>query len=341
MTRILQMVMVLTMFMNEVAFGQHSTEPTPQHLPRSSPSSQGVSPSSLTKFLNRVERDKLGLHSFMLVRHGQVVAEGWWKPYDAHTKHELYSLSKSFTSTAVGLAIAKGKLSLNDLVVDRFAKDAPAKPSPQLKQMRLRDLLCMSTGHLTEPRLQMTDKEPWTKTFLAHQVAFKPGTHFLYNTPATYMQSAMVQQATGQTVLEYLKPRLFDPLGIEGQTWGASPQGVSLGGYGLNLKTEDIAKFGQLVLQQGKWNGKQLIPADWIRQATSKQTSNGSNPDSDWDQGYGFQFWRSRHNAFAEMVPLASSVSSCPTKTRSFRSPQAHPTCKGFSMRFGKRFCPA
>jgi beta-lactamase family protein len=138
----------------------------------------------------------------------------------------------------------------------------------------------------------------WTKTFLKHPVPFKPGTHFLYNTSGTYMLSAAVQKATGQTVLDYLKPQLFDPLGIENPTWEKSPQGISTGGYGLSIRTEDIAKFGQLYLQKGKWNGKQLVPAAWVEAATARQTSNGSNPKSDWDQGYGYQFWRCRHNAY-------------------------------------------
>src|SRR6476659_10029224 len=112
------------------------------------------------------------------------------------------------------------------------------------------------------------------------------------------MLSAAVQKATGQTLLDYLKPRLFDPLGIAKPTWEASPQGISAGGYGLSVRTEDIAKFGQLYLQKGKWNGKQLVPAAWCEEATARQTSNGSNPKSDWDQGYGYQFWRCRHGAY-------------------------------------------
>ncbi len=112
------------------------------------------------------------------------------------------------------------------------------------------------------------------------------------------MLSAIVQKATGLTVLDYLRPRLFEPLGIEHATWGTSPQGISLGGYGLSVRTEDIARFGQLYLQKGKWQGKQLVPAAWIEAATARQTSNGSNPKSDWDQGYGYQFWRCRDGAF-------------------------------------------
>jgi len=129
-------------------------------------------------------------------------------------------------------------------------------------------------------------------------VPHKPGTHFRYNTPATYMLSAIVQKATGSTVLEYLRPRLFDPLGIEDPEWGTSPQGITLGGYGLSIRTEDIARFGQLFLQKGTWRGRQVVPAAWVDAATARQTSNGSDPRSDWDQGYGYQFWRSRHASY-------------------------------------------
>lgn len=265
-------------------------------LPRSAPEAQGISSAAIQAFIEAADKNVDSLHSFMLVSHGQIVAEGWWAPYSADSRHALYSLSKSFTSTAVGLAAAEGKLSVNDPVLKFFPDDAPANPSANLKAMRLTDLLRMSTGQQTEP--PRTAREPWTRTFLAHPVPFKPGTHFVYNTSATYMLSAAVQKATGQTVLDYLKPRLFDPLGIIDPTWETSPQGISTGGYGLSIRTEDIAKFGQLYLQKGKWQGKQLVPEAWIDAATARQTSNGSNPASDWDQGYGYQFWRCRHGAY-------------------------------------------
>jgi CubicO group peptidase (beta-lactamase class C family) len=265
-------------------------------LPRSSPEAQGVSSAALLSFVEAADKDIDSLHSFMLLRHGHVVAEGWWAPYHAEAPHALYSLSKSFTSTAVGLAVAEGKLSVDDEVLKFFPKEAPEKPSNNLKQMRISDLLRMSTGQQTEP--PRTPFRPWTRSFLAHEVPFKPGTRFLYNTSATYMLSAIVQKTTGKTVLDYLKPRLFDPLGIENPTWEKSPEGISTGGYGLSIRTKDIASFGQLYLQKGKWGGKQLISEAWIEAATSRQTSNGSNPKSDWDQGYGYQFWRSRHGAY-------------------------------------------
>ncbi|MBN1417681.1 MAG: serine hydrolase [Planctomycetes bacterium] len=265
-------------------------------LPRTSPEEQGVSSSALLAFVEAADREIDALHGFMLVRHGCVVAEGWWSPYDATTRHSLFSLSKSFTSTAVGLAVAEGKLSVDDEVLKFFPEDAPPEPSTNLKAMRVSDLLRMSAGHETEPSL--SESAVWTKAFLAHPVPFKPGTHFRYNTPATYMLSAIVQKATGLTVLEYLRPRLFAPLGIEDPVWGTSPQGISLGGYGLSIRTEDIARFGQLYLRKGEWGGRRVVPAAWVEAATSLQTSNGSDPKSDWDQGYGYQFWRCRHGFY-------------------------------------------
>jgi len=265
--------------------------------PRSTPERQGISSIAILDFVDTADRQIDTMNSFMLIRHGYVVAEGWWNPYDAATPHILYSLSKSFTSTAVGLAIAEGKMSLDDEVLKFFPEEAPAEPSSNLKAMRVRDLLRMATGNQTEAPILDSDA-PWTRTFLAHPVPFKPGTHFLYNSPATYMLSAILQKVTGMTVLDYLKPRLFEPLGIDNPKWVANKQGISAGAYGLSLRTEDIARFGQLYLQKGKWKGKQIVPLEWIEEATARQTANGSSPNSDWDQGYGYQFWRSRHNTY-------------------------------------------
>ncbi len=270
-------------------------------LPRSAPEQQGISSSALAAFVEAADRID-AMDSFMLVRHGHVVAEAWWSPFDADTPHILYSLSKSFTSTAVGLAIGEGKLSLDDPVLKFFPHEAPAKPSANLRSMRVHDLLRMSTGNQTEAQFWLnapgSEHEPWTKKFLHHPVPFKPGTHFLYNTAGTYMLSAIVQKVSGQTVLDYLRPRLFEPLGFKNPTWVASPEGISAGGYGLMARTEDIACFGQLYLQKGVWQGRQLVPAGWVDAATRLQTSNGSNPKSDWEQGYGYQFWRCRHGGY-------------------------------------------
>ena len=268
-------------------------------LPRSTPEAQGISSQAVLDFVDAADKINT-LHSFMLVRHGNVVAEGWWKPEAPDKPHVLWSLSKSFNSTAVGLAIAESKLSLDDPVLKFFPDEAPANPSENLKAMKVRDLLTMTCGHDTEP--QRVNGMPTVKQFLAHPVPHQPGMHFLYNTMGSYTLSAIVTKVTGQTGLEYLKPRLFEPLGIEHPDWESSAEGYSLGGYGLKLCTEDIAKFGQLYLQKGKWNGKQLVPEKWVEQATSKEVPNDQEGHSkigiDWVQGYGFQFWRCTHNAF-------------------------------------------
>jgi CubicO group peptidase (beta-lactamase class C family) len=270
-------------------------------LPRSTPEEQGISSSAMLAFVEDAEKTVNALHSVMVLRHGHVVAEGWWEPYRRDDPHVLWSLSKSFTSTGVGLAIAEGKLSLDDTVLSFFPEDAPAAPSKNLQAMRVRDLLRMNTGHHQEDvdRFSFAESEvPLTRAFLAMAVPHKPGTHFVYNTPATYMLSAIVQKVTGMTLVDYLGPRLFQPLGIRDPHWDASPQGVSLGGFGLSLTTEDIARFGQLYLQKGTWKGQRLLPEAWVEEATALQTSNGSNPASDWDQGYGYQFWRCRHDVY-------------------------------------------
>src|SRR5262245_56892395 len=234
-----------------------------QPLPRSTPEAQGISSQAIQDFISTVDKIDT-LHSFILVRHGQVIGEGWWKPEAADKPHVLHSLSKSFNSTAVGLAIADGKLTLDDPVLKFFPGDAPPDPSENLKAMKVRDLLTMTCGHGTEPKA--VGGSPTVKQFLAQPVPHQPGTHFLYNTMGSYTLSAIVTKVTGQTTLEYLRPRLFQTLGIENPEWPSSPEVNSLGGYGLKLCTEDIAKFGQLYLQKGKWNGKQLIPEEWLDQ---------------------------------------------------------------------------
>lgn len=276
----------------------------PGGLLRSVPEAQGVASGGILDFLNTVEAGKLNLHSVMVLRHGHVVAEGWWAPYAPDLRHTLYSLSKSFTSTAVGLAVAEGKLTVEDKVVALFPDDLPATIGPNLAAMRVKDLLTMNTGHAqdTTGKLYEHPETTWVRTFLSLPVEHAPGTFFVYNSGATFMLSAMVQKLTSQTVLDYLKLRLFAPLGIEGADWETNPQGINTGGWGLRVRTEDIAKFGQLYLQKGVWQKKQLLPKTWIAEATSAQVpSKGGKrpaPQNDWLQGYGYQFWRCRNDAY-------------------------------------------
>ncbi|MBQ1255653.1 MAG: serine hydrolase [Clostridia bacterium] len=262
---------------------------------RSTPGALGISPKAVTAFLKAVNEKKLGLHSFMLVRHGEIAAEGWWKPYRADFVHMLFSLSKSFTSTAVGFACQEGLLSIDDKVVSFFKDELSANPCENMMKMTVKNLLTMGTGHSKEPHALGGEK--WAYNFLTSYVDREPGSIFTYNTPATYMLSRIVQKVTGEKVFDYLKPRLFDPLGIRNIWWEESPEGANTGGYGLNVHTEDIARFGQFLLNKGCWDGKQLLNPEWIETATGRQISNG-NPeeDSDWSQGYGFQFWRCKRD---------------------------------------------
>ena len=302
-------------------------------LPRSTPEHEGIASSAVLSFVQAADTGIDAMNSFMLIRHGRVVAEGWWGPYAPTTPHILYSLSKSFTSTAIGLAAAEGKLSVDDPVLKFFPEEAPAEPSANLRAMRVRDLLRMVTGHQTEAALfgavdSSMRSASWVKRFFAHPVAFKPGTHFLYNSPATYMLSAIVQKTTGQTVNDYLTPRLYEPLGIAKPAWVSSPEGINAGAYGLSVRTEDIAKMGQLYLQKGVWKGKQIIPAAWVAEATARQTSNGSAPTSDWDQGYGYQFWQSRHGfrgdgAFGQYMLILPQYDAVVAITSGVRDMQA------------------
>ncbi len=271
-----------------------------RRLPRSAPESQGISTTAIAAFLDAVERTGAGLHSFMLVRHGHVVAEGWWAPYAPALRHMLFSLSKSFVSTAVGLAVAEGRLTVDDAVVSFFPESLPPVVSDNLAAMRVRHLLSMSTGHDVDVTGAVTSAPDgdWARAFLAQPVQHRPGTHFAYNSAATYMLSAIVQRLAGENVLAYLGPRLLAPLGITGATWEKCPRGVDVGGWGLAIRTEDIAVFGQLYLRGGVWRNQQVVPAAWVEEATRRHVRNGDAPDSDWAQGYGYQFWRCRHGAY-------------------------------------------
>ncbi len=267
-------------------------------LSRSTPEAQGIPSSAIRDFVEAVERKVDTLHSFMLLRHGRVVAEGWWSPYAADQPHMLFSLSKSFTATAVGLAIAEGHFTLDDPVISFFPDALPTRLGVRWPDVQVRHLLSMSTGHLKDTIERIWGKRHWVKAILAQAVRRAPGTHFVYNNGASYLLAAIVRRTTGENVLDYLQPRLFVPLGIETPTWDTCPLGISCGGWGLSLKTEDIARFGQLYLQKGHWNGAQLLPEAWIETATGVQINNGDDPHNDWAQGYGFQFWRCRHGAY-------------------------------------------
>ena len=266
-------------------------------LQRSSPEEQGVKSQAVFDFLDKIKQENHELHSFMLLKNGKVISECWWEPYASRYKHQLFSLSKSFTSTAIGMAVNEGLLTTDTLLTDIF-KEETAKLGnhidEKMKKMTVKNILTMGTG---------MDYENWgfwsTDTdnvvnFLSSHIKYEPGSVFFYHSHATYMQSAIITKLTGLKLVDYLKPRLFDPLDITDYLWEEDNNGISFGGFGFNIKTEDIAKFGQLYLQKGNFDGKQLIPEKWVEEATSKQIENAGNdlnPNGDWNQGYGYQFW--------------------------------------------------
>jgi CubicO group peptidase (beta-lactamase class C family) len=271
-----------------------------QQLLSTVPEAVGVPSAALLSFLDAVEEHCGGLHSLMLLRHGQIAAQGWWAPYGPDRAHRLFSLSKSFTATAVGLAIAEGRLTVEDRVLDYFPDEAPARVSRNLEAMQVHHLLSMNTGHAedTLPRILRRRDGDWARAFLSAPVRHKPGSHFEYNSGASYMLSAIVQRLTGMPIVAYLQPRLFDRLGIAPPEWETCPRGVNAGGWGLYLKTEDIARFGQLYLQKGVWGGERLLPEAWVEQATRFQSDNSHREAPDWRQGYGYHFWLCRHGAY-------------------------------------------
>jgi CubicO group peptidase (beta-lactamase class C family) len=269
------------------------------NLPRSTPEEQGVDPGALLRTVDALVANP-ELHSVTVVRHGHVVAEGWARPYGPDLRHQLYSLSKAFTATAVGLAVGEGRLALDDLVVDLLADRAPAEPGPLLGRLAVRHLLTMTTGHDEDPSEAVFESgRDWVRAFVDQPLTHEPGTHFVYNTAATYVLSAILRQVTGERLLTYLRPRLLDPLGITGATWERSPQGIDTGGFGLSVRTEDIAALGQLYLDDGVWRGRRLLPEGWVAAASAAQVPNGDPvTGGDWWQGYGYQIWRCRHGAY-------------------------------------------
>lgn len=275
--------------------------PARSPLPRTAPEAQGIAAAAVLQFVEALDRQVHELHSFMLLRHGAVVAEGWWTPYHADDPHALYSVSKSFTATAVGLAVSEGHFSLSDPVVSFFPEYGIFGRDDFLASMTVEHLLTMTTGQALDSWQIMVERadNDWINTFFNVPVVHAPGTRFFYNNGATYLLSAIVQRTTGMNLSEYLQPRLFEPLGIAAAGWERSPQGIAVGAYGLSIRTEDVARFGQLHLQKGRWGEQQILPEDWIAAATAMQVQNGNSAEAnDSTQGYGYQFWRCRHNAY-------------------------------------------
>ena len=279
-----------------------------------SPESQGVPSEAIARWIAACEEGAATnyfgsgyLHGFVIVRHGRTIAEGSWAPQNTLERpHMLYSHSKSFTSTAIGFLVDDGKIDLDRRVVSFFPDKAPANPSENLRQVRVRDLLTMNLGadHTDAERDDIAGD--WVKAMLHNKIDREPGTGFKYDSGATHLLAAIVEKVSGRPMMDFLRDRLFDPLGMRSPWSTVSPTGVACGGWGMNMTTRDLARFGQFLLQEGRWGGRQLLSREWVRLATGRQTWSGGivvhsktiGSGSDWNQGYGFQFWRCRHGAY-------------------------------------------
>ncbi len=289
-----------------------------KHLKRMTAQEAGISPASLAEMYRSLEDPALGLHSFMVYKNGGVAAEAWWAPYRPELGHTLFSASKTYAGLAIGFAVQDGLLSLDDRVVSFFPEYLPSRPGENMEKMKIRHLLTMSTGFAADPhdfpwprpddvlarsascfhQEQVLPAVDWVRNFFQRYVAYEPGSEFVYCTHASYLLAVIVQRVTGRTAFDYLKEKLFDPLGMGSVSWELSPDGYNVGGWGLMLTTEDLLKTGVFLLQKGQWEGQQLLASDWVEQATDVQIpmDSASNPQM---AGYGYQIWISkREGAF-------------------------------------------
>ncbi|HEV7622531.1 MAG TPA: serine hydrolase [Amnibacterium sp.] len=268
-------------------------------LPASSPSAEGVDAAGIGRFLDALESLPGTVpHGFVLLRHGRVVAEGWWAPFTPDRLHLLYSLSKTFTSTALGFAVAEGLVGLDDAIVDHFPEFEAEITGPRSRRIRVRDVLPMASGHLVDMIniAAGTDPHEPVRGFLLHEPESDPGSVFTYNQPATYSVATIVQKESGQRLVDYLRPRLLDPIGIGEIGWQQFPEGRDMGFSGLHATTRDVARLGQLYLDGGLWEGKRVLPEGWAEEVPRKriETAPGET-EPDWALGYGYQIWISRH----------------------------------------------
>ena len=266
-------------------------------LARSTPAQEGVSTQAVIDMMDSLMAlPECDIHHVMVVRHGKVVAELHPAPFRAEDSHTLYSASKTFVSLAVGCAIDDNLLRLNDRVMTFFPDKRTNRVSDNMADMTVRDLLMMASG-VTPDWTMRNNSTDWVKDWLAKPVDAKPGSLFQYDSMCTFMLSAIVQRVTGYTVLEYLQKRMFGPMHITVADWETSPNGINTGGWGLRVQAETMAKLGLLLLNNGNWNGEQLVNADYVEAACSRLIDGGAKetaPATDGNQGYGYQVWQSK-----------------------------------------------
>ncbi len=266
--------------------------PVAKPFPRATPESQGISSETVAGFLSALREDPtLDMHGVLVIKNGCVIAEGAFGAYDQSVWHITHSECKSITGLAVGLLIGEGKLRPDDRIVDLFAARMNKINLLTHRNMTVRHLLTMTSGVLFNEAGSVTETD-WVKCFLESVVLKEPGSTFNYNSMNTYMLACIIRQVTGEGLVDYLKPRLFDPLGITNFFWETCPLGNEKGGWGLYILPEDIAKIGQTVLDGGRFQGRQIIPEDWIKEQTA---AHANAPASFGDYNYGYQTWVGRN----------------------------------------------
>jgi len=299
-------------------------------LPTRSPSDLGVDARGLLALVDGLEATPgVEPHGLVVVHRGSVVARGWWAPYSAERPHLVYSVSKSVTATAVGIAADEGLLTIDDTVVSWFPELDAEVTDERTRRMRLRHLLAMASGHLAETldRAEAADPTDLVRGFLLTPPEAEPGSVFAYNQPCTYTLAEVVRRASGTSLVDYLRPRLLDPLGVDVAAWQRDASGAELGFSGLHTTTEAVAALGQLHLQGGRWGDEQLVSSAWVAEASRAHASTAHEGSADWQQGYGFQFWVSTHGyradgafgQFGLVVPehdLVVAITSQTTDTR-------------------------
>lgn len=259
-----------------------------------SPESVGIPSQAILKFLQRIDAERINMHGFLLVRHNQIAAEGYWAPWSAERKHRMYSISKSFVALAVGLMIDEGRLTLSDQVATYFPDKVPATLHPWLAEATVRDLLIMATPHSTTSYTR-TDPD-WVWTFFNKAPSHPPGTIFAYDTAATVVLNAIVEQLAGQPFLDYMRPRFLDRIGFSADAWCVRrPEGGSWGGSGVICTLRDMAKVALACMNGGRWGAEQLLPAEYVCAATTMQIDNSIGGND----GYGYQIWCEKANGFS------------------------------------------
>jgi CubicO group peptidase (beta-lactamase class C family) len=262
-----------------------------------SPSEQGVSPAGISAFLDAIERDPgIEPHGLIIQRHGRRIVEGYWAPHTGDRRRLVYSLSKTFTGTALGLQLGEGRLSLDDLV-SAHLPELFDEADPLTRLMRIRHIASMASGHGDEtlPDALAIDPADPVRAFFKIPPIAEPGTLFAYNQPPVLALATILQRLAGARLTNYLRPRVLDPLGISEFRWAQFRPGLDMGFSGVHTNLDAVARLGQLYLDDGVWEGRRILPEGWVAAASSRQIANPQREEPDWRQGYGFQLWMSRH----------------------------------------------